>query len=263
MPRAGTRCSRASRAPRPSSRSSTCAPCTPRPAPSPRPGGRRTSCSSKTAASWSPPARSTSRTIRTANTCSTGPGPTPTSATASTTTPSSPARCRSRRCPGRACWRATHEQRLAAAARHRGDRAQGRHVLAAPAVPRRRRPGRGARGRLVDAQHGPVPLAQPRAAPYADFADFLASLQRDKRKKIQQERRRVADAGVTLHAARGSEIGADDWDFFYRCYTRTYRGAPLHALPDPRLLRPRGEDDAASTGCCSPPARRRAASPAR
>src|SRR4051812_34394007 len=29
---------------------------------------------------------------------------------------------------------------------------------------------------------------------YADFADFLASLQRDKRKKIQQERRRVADA---------------------------------------------------------------------
>ena len=31
--------------------------------------------------------------------------------------------------------------------------------------------------------------------PYADFADFLAALQREKRKKIQQERRKVAEAG--------------------------------------------------------------------
>ena len=37
---------------------------------------------------------------------------------------------------------------------------------------------------------------------YADFDDFLASLQRDKRKKIAQERRRVAEAGVALHGAR-------------------------------------------------------------
>jgi predicted N-acyltransferase len=59
--------------------------------------------------------------------------------------------------------------------------------------------------------------------PYADFADFLASLQRDKRKKIQQERRRVADAGVTFTAASGAAIARADWDFFYRCYTRTYR----------------------------------------
>lgn len=58
---------------------------------------------------------------------------------------------------------------------------------------------------------------------YADFADFLASLQRDKRKKIQQERRRVSDAGVTFTAATGAEIGRTDWDFFYRCYTVTYR----------------------------------------
>lgn len=60
-------------------------------------------------------------------------------------------------------------------------------------------------------------------APYADFADFLAHLQRDKRKKIQQERRRVVDAGVTFEALEGSAIGAADWDFFYRCYVLTYR----------------------------------------
>jgi predicted N-acyltransferase len=60
-------------------------------------------------------------------------------------------------------------------------------------------------------------------APYADFADFLASLQRDKRKKIQQERRYVREAGVSFEALPGAAIGEADWDFFYRCYVRTYR----------------------------------------
>src|SRR5664279_4824429 len=50
--------------------------------------------------------------------------------------------------------------------------------------------------------------------PYADFADFLASLQREKRKKIQQERRRVTEAGVTFATSVGKEIAAADWDFF-------------------------------------------------
>jgi predicted N-acyltransferase len=59
--------------------------------------------------------------------------------------------------------------------------------------------------------------------PYADFADFLASLQREKRKKIQQERRRVVDAGVSFTESQGRQITADDWNFFYRCYTQTYR----------------------------------------
>jgi uncharacterized protein len=59
--------------------------------------------------------------------------------------------------------------------------------------------------------------------PYADFADFLAHLQREKRKKIQQERRKVAEAGVTFTALEGDAITAADWDFFYRCYTLTYR----------------------------------------
>jgi len=65
--------------------------------------------------------------------------------------------------------------------------------------------------------------------PYADFAEFLASLQRDKRKKIQQERRRVADAGVAFTVATGDQIAKADWDFFYRCYTLTYRAH--HSTP--------------------------------
>ncbi len=59
--------------------------------------------------------------------------------------------------------------------------------------------------------------------PYADFADFLASLQREKRKKIQQERRRVVDAGIVFTELEGAQITDDDWDFFYRCYAQTYR----------------------------------------
>jgi uncharacterized protein len=60
------------------------------------------------------------------------------------------------------------------------------------------------------------------AAPYTGFDDFLAGLQRDKRKKIQQERRRVREAGVEFELLEGTQIGTADWDFFYRCYTRTY-----------------------------------------
>ena len=59
--------------------------------------------------------------------------------------------------------------------------------------------------------------------PYTDLGDFLASLQRDKRKKIQQERRRVVDAGVAFVAIEGTAIAKADWDFFYRCYGQTYR----------------------------------------
>lgn len=58
--------------------------------------------------------------------------------------------------------------------------------------------------------------------PYTDFANFLASLQREKRKKIQQERRRVADAGIDFVELEGHAITPADWDFFYRCYQQTY-----------------------------------------
>jgi predicted N-acyltransferase len=58
--------------------------------------------------------------------------------------------------------------------------------------------------------------------PYADFDAFLTTMAQDKRKKIRAERRKVADAGVTFRWSLGSDISNADWDFFYRCYERTY-----------------------------------------
>jgi len=57
---------------------------------------------------------------------------------------------------------------------------------------------------------------------FADFEHFLASLVQEKRKKIRQERRKVVEAGVRFRHVEGSDISAADWDFFYRCYERTY-----------------------------------------
>ena len=57
---------------------------------------------------------------------------------------------------------------------------------------------------------------------YRDFDDFLMSLNQEKRKKIRQERRKVADAGITFRWSLGQDISRADWDFFYRCYERTY-----------------------------------------
>jgi uncharacterized protein len=57
---------------------------------------------------------------------------------------------------------------------------------------------------------------------YRDFEDFLARLSHARRKNIRQERRRVRDAGVTVRWLEGSAIGAREWEFFNRCYRRTY-----------------------------------------
>jgi predicted N-acyltransferase len=60
------------------------------------------------------------------------------------------------------------------------------------------------------------------ASKFASFDEFLMSLSQEKRKKIKQERRKVSDAGITFRWSRGTDITDDDWDFFYRCYERTY-----------------------------------------
>jgi uncharacterized protein len=58
---------------------------------------------------------------------------------------------------------------------------------------------------------------------YADFEAFLDTLSHDKRKKIHQERKKVAQMGVTCRWIKGAEITENDWDFFYQCYSNTYR----------------------------------------
>ena len=57
---------------------------------------------------------------------------------------------------------------------------------------------------------------------YQNFDGFLDSLTQEKRKKIRQERRKVRDAGVRFRTLQGAQITAEDWDFFYACYERTY-----------------------------------------
>lgn len=59
--------------------------------------------------------------------------------------------------------------------------------------------------------------------PITSFDGLLARLQREKRKKIQQERRRVQEQGVSFGVHEGTAIGEELWDFFYRCYTLTYQ----------------------------------------
>jgi predicted N-acyltransferase len=58
---------------------------------------------------------------------------------------------------------------------------------------------------------------------YRDFADFLSTMNHDKRKRINQERRKLAATGVVFRRLLGGEIGERDWAFFFRCYTTTYR----------------------------------------
>ncbi len=58
---------------------------------------------------------------------------------------------------------------------------------------------------------------------YRDFADFLAAFNHDKRKKVKQERRRLAESGITFTRATGRDIAGADWAFFHACYERTYR----------------------------------------
>jgi uncharacterized protein len=77
--------------------------------------------------------------------------------------------------------------------------------------------------------HWTQPGTAPSDLALASFDDFLACLQRDKRKKIAQERRRVAEAGVTFECFEGAAIDDALWDLFHHCYTLTYRAH--HSTP--------------------------------
>ncbi|MFY1852751.1 GNAT family N-acetyltransferase [Achromobacter xylosoxidans] len=57
---------------------------------------------------------------------------------------------------------------------------------------------------------------------YADFDAFLATMSHDKRKKIRQDRKKVAQAGLAFRWLRGAQIDAAELDFFHQCYCHTY-----------------------------------------
>ncbi|WUR15125.1 GNAT family N-acetyltransferase [[Empedobacter] haloabium] len=64
---------------------------------------------------------------------------------------------------------------------------------------------------------------------YEHFDAFLATLEQKKRKNIRAERRKVAEAGVTLRRVPAVEATDADWRFFHRCYKNTY--AEHHSSP--------------------------------
>jgi predicted N-acyltransferase len=52
---------------------------------------------------------------------------------------------------------------------------------------------------------------------------FLGTLTHDKRKKIRQDSRYVAEAGITFRWLTHEDIQVTDLQFFYACYVHTYR----------------------------------------
>ena len=82
---------------------------------------------------------------------------------------------------------------------------------------------------------------------YADFDDFLARMNHDKRKKIQQERRRVRDAGISFRWLRGAEATQADWRFFVDCYNRDLPQPSFDALSESRFLPAPGASHARTT----------------
>lgn len=65
--------------------------------------------------------------------------------------------------------------------------------------------------------------------PYETFDAFLATFSHDKRKKIRQDRAKVAAAGITFRHLDGTTATAADWEFFYACYANTY--SEHHSTP--------------------------------
>jgi len=57
---------------------------------------------------------------------------------------------------------------------------------------------------------------------FADFEDFLRTLNHDKRKRINQERKKIIASGVVCQRIKGADITPEQWHFFYECYENTY-----------------------------------------
>ena len=57
---------------------------------------------------------------------------------------------------------------------------------------------------------------------FPNFEEFLSQLTQEKRKKIRQERKKVANSEVVCHRVKGPDITEAQWEFFYQCYCNTY-----------------------------------------
>jgi predicted N-acyltransferase len=76
---------------------------------------------------------------------------------------------------------------------------------------------------------------------YRDFDDYLAAFNHDRRKKIRQERRKLAAAGVTFERKTGEAILPEDWAHFHRCYENTYHAHGSTPYLDLAFFRRLGE----------------------
>ena len=68
-----------------------------------------------------------------------------------------------------------------------------------------------------------------RNAGYDSTESFLAQLAQDKRKKMRQDSKYVAAAGITYRWLEGADLTAEHLSFFYACYVQTY--AEHHSQP--------------------------------
>ena len=57
---------------------------------------------------------------------------------------------------------------------------------------------------------------------YKDFSDFLKTFSAQKRKKVRQDRRRVADAGITFRRIHGGEMDDAAWRLAYQLISITF-----------------------------------------
>lgn len=66
-------------------------------------------------------------------------------------------------------------------------------------------------------------------AGYASTEAFLANLSQDKRKKMRQDSKYVAAAGIRYRWLEGAQLTPEHLSFFYTCYVQTY--AEHHSQP--------------------------------
>ena len=57
---------------------------------------------------------------------------------------------------------------------------------------------------------------------YEDFDDFVGKFRSSKRKKLNRERRRVTESGISFVTRTGDTLDSDDWKYLYRFYCSSY-----------------------------------------